>query len=249
MGLTIHYSLQAKTRSPNQARSLVVGLRERALDLPFEQVGELVKLAGPECDYESRDHEDPHRWLLIQAGQYVVRSTRDGGEAHYSVAPTHVIAFDTLPGPGCEPANFGLCRYPAYLEVAETERYVSGQGFVQPRRRIRTGLSGWRWSSFCKTQYASNSECGGLPNFLRCHLAVIKLLDHAQSADMLASVNRDPQTKRMLLSRTPMGRIGDPREIASIVAFLASDEASYVTGQTVYADGGRLPLNYVVKTS
>jgi len=67
--------------------------------------------------------------------------------------------------------------------------------------------------------------------------------------DMLASVNRDPQTKRMLLSRTPMGRIGDPREIASIVAFLASDEASYMTGQTVYADGGRLPLNYVVKTS
>ena len=66
--------------------------------------------------------------------------------------------------------------------------------------------------------------------------------------DMLASVNRDPTARRVLMSRTPMKRIGRAEEIASIVAFLASDDASYMTGQTVYADGGRLPLNYVVKT-
>ena len=64
--------------------------------------------------------------------------------------------------------------------------------------------------------------------------------------DMLASVNDDPAAKSRILSRTPLGRIGEPAEIAAIAAFLASDEASYVTGQTIYADGGRLPLNYVV---
>ncbi len=64
--------------------------------------------------------------------------------------------------------------------------------------------------------------------------------------DMLASVNASPEAKRRLLSRTPLGRIGEPAEIASIAAFLASDEASYITGQTIYADGGRLPLNYTV---
>jgi glucose 1-dehydrogenase len=64
--------------------------------------------------------------------------------------------------------------------------------------------------------------------------------------DMLASVNDDPAAKNRILSRTPLGRIGEPSEIAAIAAFLASDEASYVTGQTIYADGGRLPLNYVV---
>lgn len=64
--------------------------------------------------------------------------------------------------------------------------------------------------------------------------------------EMLASVNADPAAKNRILSRTPLGRIGDPSEIASIAAFLASDEASYITGQTIYADGGRLPLNYTV---
>jgi glucose 1-dehydrogenase len=64
--------------------------------------------------------------------------------------------------------------------------------------------------------------------------------------DMLASVNADPAARDRILSRTPLGRIGDPAEIAAIAVFLASDEASYVTGQTIYADGGRLPLNYTV---
>jgi NAD(P)-dependent dehydrogenase (short-subunit alcohol dehydrogenase family) len=64
--------------------------------------------------------------------------------------------------------------------------------------------------------------------------------------DMLATVNANPEAMRRILSRTPMGRIGRPSEIAGIAAFLASDDASYITGQTIYADGGRLPLNYTV---
>ncbi len=66
------------------------------------------------------------------------------------------------------------------------------------------------------------------------------------NTDMLASVADDAAARNRLLSRTPMGRIGQPAEIAGIAAFLASDDASYVTGQTIYADGGRLPLNYTV---
>ena len=53
-------------------------------------------------------------------------------------------------------------------------------------------------------------------------------------------------TLRAILSRTPMGRLCQPEEIANIAVFLASDEASYITGATIYADGGRLPLNGVV---
>ena len=54
------------------------------------------------------------------------------------------------------------------------------------------------------------------------------------------------EAERKILSRTPMGRMGDPDEVAQVAVFLASDEASYVTGQTIYPDGGRLALNYTV---
>ncbi len=47
-----------------------------------------------------------------------------------------------------------------------------------------------------------------------------------------------------VMSRTPMKRPADPGEIASIAVFLASQDSSYITGQTIYADGGRLPLAY-----
>jgi NAD(P)-dependent dehydrogenase (short-subunit alcohol dehydrogenase family) len=63
---------------------------------------------------------------------------------------------------------------------------------------------------------------------------------------LLAGVIKDEGFRGKVLSRTPIGRFGRPEEIAAIVAWLASDEASYVTGTTVFADGGRLPLNYVV---
>jgi glucose 1-dehydrogenase len=63
---------------------------------------------------------------------------------------------------------------------------------------------------------------------------------------LLQNVVKDKAFRAKVLSRTPMGRFGKPEEIAAVVAWLASDESSYLTGTTVYADGGRLPLNYVV---
>jgi NAD(P)-dependent dehydrogenase (short-subunit alcohol dehydrogenase family) len=55
-----------------------------------------------------------------------------------------------------------------------------------------------------------------------------------------------PEARHTILSRTPLGRCGEPEEVASIAAFLASDDASYMTGQTLYVDGGRMALNYTV---
>ena len=59
-----------------------------------------------------------------------------------------------------------------------------------------------------------------------------------------AVVGSDGAAMEKVLSRIPMGRLGQPEEIAAIAAFLASDDASYVTGQPIFADGGRLALGY-----
>jgi NAD(P)-dependent dehydrogenase (short-subunit alcohol dehydrogenase family) len=66
------------------------------------------------------------------------------------------------------------------------------------------------------------------------------------ATEILAGVAKDKAAKKRLLSRTPMQRIGGADEVASVASFLASDDASYLTGQTIFPDGGRLALNYIV---
>ncbi len=66
------------------------------------------------------------------------------------------------------------------------------------------------------------------------------------ATEMGKTMMADDAARRRVLSRTPMGRPGEPEEIASICVFLATDEAGYVTGETINADGGRLAQNYPV---
>jgi hypothetical protein len=176
MGLTIHYQLKAKG-SEAKARKLIAALHQQAHDLPFKEVGDIVDLAGDECDYNQRDKDDPLRWLLIQS-QGSVSLSHLPGESEYSsrrVSPTRMIAFTAWPGEGCEESNLGLCQYPAEL--------------VDPRHgKLKTKLSGWRWSSFVKSEYASDPRCGGVENFLRCHLTVIAMLDQAKALGCLDGV-------------------------------------------------------------
>jgi len=63
---------------------------------------------------------------------------------------------------------------------------------------------------------------------------------------VLDAVMTDDEARRRILSRTPLKRLGEPWEVASIAVCLASDYASYLTGQTIYPDGGRAALNYTV---
>ncbi|WP_017743909.1 hypothetical protein [Scytonema hofmannii] len=70
--------------------------------------------------------------------------------------PTYIIGFDLLPGEGSETPIFGLATHSEIKDVND-----------------------WSWRGFCKTQYASNPKYGGLENFLKCHLLIVKMLDAA----------------------------------------------------------------------
>ncbi|MFE6157138.1 SDR family oxidoreductase [Streptomyces sp. NPDC057889] len=58
----------------------------------------------------------------------------------------------------------------------------------------------------------------------------------AATADRIGSAPERHQ--ELAAERTPLRRVGQPAEIASVIAFLASDDASYVSGQTLYVNGG-----------
>ena len=186
MGLTIHYGLKLSAdKTMTEAKEMVEALRQKCLDMPFSEVGELQVLKGNECDWNKVGNEDSNRWMLIQSQTYVeyqdgyrgiiqpTNGDRSFGKSHMGVSPKTIIAFSVWPGEGCEEANIGVCLYPKTIMVES--RYTN----KNYRLKVPNSTS-HSWESFCKTQYASNPECGGISNFLSCHLMVINMLDKAK---------------------------------------------------------------------
>jgi hypothetical protein len=169
MCAAIHFYLHAKTNSHKKARRIVERLRQRTLDLPFKEVSEIVELSGDACDPHHDQPDYDLRALVEGAGRLVIAS-----EVCRVVAPEKIIAFSAWPGNGRGVCNLGLARYPATV--------------VWSGRTICTGIRGWSWNSFCQTSFASEEKNGGIPNVLRCHLTVAKMLDYTAELGILQGV-------------------------------------------------------------
>lgn len=98
---------------------------------------------------------------------------------------------------------------------------------------------------------ASKAGLGGLTRALAIELAPLGIRVNAlapgptytaQSAAAFDNPNYGP----LILSRTPIGHFAQPEELAGAAVFLASEDASFVTGETLFVDGGRTALNYVM---
>ena len=101
--------------------------------------------------------------------------------------------------------------------------------------------------AYCATKGAINQMTKSMALALAPHGVRVNAIGPGSiNTDVLKAVNDDQAAMDKIMSRTPLQRIGDPDEIAAVASFLASRDASYITGSTIYADGGRMALNYTV---
>ena len=167
--------------------------------------------------------------------------------------------------------NAGIFKAAPFLEITEPDwdavidvnlkgHFLVGQAVAQQMVRQGGGGAIVNMSSVnARLTIASiasyNASKGGIDQLTR--VMALALADHGIRVNGVApgtiatelaakAVLTSEEARARILSRTPMKRLGEPAEIANVVAFLLSDAASYMTGETVLVDGGRMTLNYTV---
>lgn len=134
-------------------------------------------------------------------------------------------------------------------QAAGRQMIAQGQGgVIINMSSINSGLANPRVATYAISKGGMNQITGTAAVAFAPHgIRVVGVGPGTIMTEMVeGSFIDSPATERMILSRTPMGRCGTAEEIAAVVAFLASDDASYITGETIYPDGGRRILNYVM---
>ena len=166
--------------------------------------------------------------------------------------------------------NAGIFKAADFLDVTEADFdaviRVNVKGFflvgqAVAREMVKTGggsivnMSSVNGTLAIPTIASYNVSKGGINQLTR--VMALALADRGVRVNAVApgtiatelaakAVLTSEEAKAKIMMRTPMKRLGEPSEIADVVAWLASDAASYVTGEIVTVDGGRMTLNYTV---
>jgi NAD(P)-dependent dehydrogenase (short-subunit alcohol dehydrogenase family) len=166
--------------------------------------------------------------------------------------------------------NAGIFRAADFLEVTEADfdavlrinlkgSFLVGQAVAREMAKAGKGsivnMSSVNGMLAIPTISSYNVSKGGINQLTR--VMALALADKGVRVNAVApgtiatelaskAVLTSDDAKARIMSRTPMKRLGEPSEIADAVAYLASDAASYITGEIVVVDGGRMTLNYTV---
>jgi NAD(P)-dependent dehydrogenase (short-subunit alcohol dehydrogenase family) len=166
--------------------------------------------------------------------------------------------------------NAGIFKAADFLDVTEADfdavirvnvkgSFLMGQAVA--REMVKTGggsivnMSSVNGTLAIPTIASYNVSKGGINQLTR--VMALGLADKGVRVNAVApgtiatelaakAVLTSDEAKAKIMMRTPMKRLGEPTEIADTVAYLASDAASYITGEIVVVDGGRMTLNYTV---
>jgi NAD(P)-dependent dehydrogenase (short-subunit alcohol dehydrogenase family) len=138
---------------------------------------------------------------------------------------------------------------PLLLGQAAARHWIAAgkPGSIVNVTSVSTRLAGARQAAYCASKGGLDSLTRAMAVALAPHdIRVNALAPGPTRTGMADAVWDDEDALRPILSRTPLGRFAEPDEQARVASFLASDAASFVTGQAIYVDGGRLALNYTV---
>jgi len=133
-------------------------------------------------------------------------------------------------------------------QAAARQMVRQGGGTIINMSSITAVLADARQAAYSASKGAVNQLTKAMALSLAPHNIRVNAIGPGTIDTELAgkAVLGDEEARMRVMSRTPLGRLGRPDEIAGVAVFLASDDASYVTGQTIYVDGGRLALGYTV---
>lgn len=155
--------------------------------------------------------------------------------------------FDTVLGINLKGAFFGT-QAAARQMIAQNEAGRGSGGVVINMSSVNALLAIPTLSTYAMAKGAMNQLTTTAAVALAPHhIRVVGIGPGTILTELVAQqIMTSEAARKSVLSRTPIGRCGEPAEVASVASFLASEDASYVTGQTVYVDGGRMVLNYTV---
>jgi NAD(P)-dependent dehydrogenase (short-subunit alcohol dehydrogenase family) len=197
---------------------------------------------------------------------FIACDVREKAQIETLVAET-VRAYGRL---DCAVANAGIVSFSDFLDITEEDFdnvmqvnlrgvFLTGQAVARQMANQGTGGAIVNMSSInailaIPNIVPYNVAKGGVNQLTRS--MAVALADNqirvnaigpgSTMTELMQSVAKDEEGMRRIRARTPLGRPGEPGEIAKVAVFLASDDSSYMTGQTVYVDGGRMALHYTM---
>ena len=136
-------------------------------------------------------------------------------------------------------ATFELCRYAHPLLTRHAASSIVNIGSVSGATHVRTG-SPYGMAKAAIHQLTKNLACEWAEDGVRVNAVAPWYIRTRRTSPMLA----DPEYYDDVIQRTPLGRVGEPEEVAAAVAFLCLPASAYITGQCLAVDGGFLHYGF-----